>query len=85
MGVQVKTLATADLTDAGLKNLDAIVIGVRAFNVRDDLAPNGARSRRLLIMQTAAAPWSSNTTGRINCAIARWPVCDLSFHAAGHR
>jgi LmbE family N-acetylglucosaminyl deacetylase len=40
MGYEVKTLAGADLTPEKLKDLDAVVIGVRAFNVRTDLAGN---------------------------------------------
>ena len=47
MGIQVKTLTTADLTDDGLKGLDAVVIGVRAFNVRTDLAPDGPALKAL--------------------------------------
>jgi LmbE family N-acetylglucosaminyl deacetylase len=38
MGYTVKTLTGADLTAEQLHGLDAVVIGVRAFNVRDDLA-----------------------------------------------
>ena len=38
MGYEVKPLTGADLTAQGLRGLDAVVIGVRAFNVRDDLA-----------------------------------------------
>jgi len=38
MGYEVKMLTGADLTADGLRGLDAVVIGVRAFNVRDDLA-----------------------------------------------
>ena len=38
MGYDVKPLTGADLTAEGLRGLDAVVIGVRAFNVRDDLA-----------------------------------------------
>jgi hypothetical protein len=38
MGYEVKMLTGADLTPDGLRGLDAVVIGVRAFNVRDDLA-----------------------------------------------
>jgi LmbE family N-acetylglucosaminyl deacetylase len=38
MGYEVKLLTGADLTAEGLRGLDAVVIGVRAFNVRDDLA-----------------------------------------------
>jgi LmbE family N-acetylglucosaminyl deacetylase len=38
MGCQVTMLTGADLTPERLKNFDAVVIGVRAFNVRDDLA-----------------------------------------------
>jgi LmbE family N-acetylglucosaminyl deacetylase len=40
LGYQVVTLAGADLTAANLSGLDAVVIGVRAFNVRADLAAN---------------------------------------------
>jgi LmbE family N-acetylglucosaminyl deacetylase len=40
MGYSVKTLTGNDLTKEGLHGLDAIVIGVRAFNVRDDLVPH---------------------------------------------
>jgi hypothetical protein len=40
MGVDVKELEGTDLTAEGLKGLDAVVIGVRAFNVRDDLGAN---------------------------------------------
>ncbi|HEY2881811.1 MAG TPA: hypothetical protein VGJ15_05245, partial [Pirellulales bacterium] len=38
MGYQVKQLSAADLTEDGLRGLDAVVIGIRAFNVRSDLA-----------------------------------------------
>ncbi len=38
MGYAVTTLTGADLTPEKLKDLDAIVFGVRAFNVRHDLA-----------------------------------------------
>ncbi|MBU6411238.1 MAG: LmbE family protein, partial [Verrucomicrobia bacterium] len=37
MGCKVTTLAGADLTPERLKDFDAVVIGVRAFNVRTDL------------------------------------------------
>jgi LmbE family N-acetylglucosaminyl deacetylase len=40
MGYKVTTLDGADLTPERLKQFDAIVIGVRAFNVRHDLAPH---------------------------------------------
>lgn len=39
MGYQVARLNQADLTPEGLRGFDAIVFGVRAFNVRADLAP----------------------------------------------
>ena len=38
MGYEVKQLNAADLTEEGLRGLDAVVIGIRAFNVRTDLA-----------------------------------------------
>jgi hypothetical protein len=38
MGYEVKSLTGDDLSVDGLRGLDAVVIGVRAFNVRDDLA-----------------------------------------------
>lgn len=38
MGFEVTTLSGADLTPEKLKGLDAVVIGVRAFNVRSDLS-----------------------------------------------
>jgi LmbE family N-acetylglucosaminyl deacetylase len=37
MGYTVKPLSAAALTEEGLKGLDAVVVGVRAFNVRSDL------------------------------------------------
>jgi LmbE family N-acetylglucosaminyl deacetylase len=37
MGYTVRPLATTALTEEGLRGLDAVVIGVRAFNVRKDL------------------------------------------------
>jgi LmbE family N-acetylglucosaminyl deacetylase len=39
MGYTVKRLTAADLSPEGLQGLDAVVIGVRAFNVREDLGP----------------------------------------------
>ncbi len=39
MGYAVKILEDADLTPEQLRGLDAVVIGVRAFNVRTHLAP----------------------------------------------
>ena len=39
MGYDVKILDDSDLTKDNLQNLDAVVIGVRAFNVRNNLAP----------------------------------------------
>lgn len=38
MGYQVKQLSGDDLTADGLRGLDAVVIGIRAYNVRNDLA-----------------------------------------------
>jgi LmbE family N-acetylglucosaminyl deacetylase len=38
MGYAVTRLTGADLTPDGLRGLDAVVIGVRAFNVRNDIA-----------------------------------------------
>lgn len=38
MGCKVTELKGADLTPEKLRSLDAVVIGVRAFNVRDDLS-----------------------------------------------
>jgi hypothetical protein len=38
MGYKVRQLEVNDLTEEGLRGLDALVIGVRAFNVRTDLA-----------------------------------------------
>jgi LmbE family N-acetylglucosaminyl deacetylase len=40
MGFEVTQLAGADLTPEKLRGLDAVVTGVRAFNVRTDLAPH---------------------------------------------
>jgi LmbE family N-acetylglucosaminyl deacetylase len=40
LGYAVTKLAGADLTPEKLRGLDAVVIGVRAFNVRKDLTPN---------------------------------------------
>jgi len=40
MGCTVTLLTGADLTPERLRNFDAVVIGIRAFNVRTDLAPN---------------------------------------------
>jgi hypothetical protein len=40
MGYSVTRLSGADLTAEKLGGLDAVVIGVRAFNTRADLAPN---------------------------------------------
>jgi len=40
MGYQVTPLTGADLTQEKLRRLDAVVIGIRAFNVRHDLATN---------------------------------------------
>lgn len=40
MGCAVTNLSGADLTLDRLHGLDAVVIGIRAFNVRDDLAPH---------------------------------------------
>jgi LmbE family N-acetylglucosaminyl deacetylase len=39
LGYDVTNLEAADLTAEGLKGFDAVVIGVRAFNTRTDLAP----------------------------------------------
>src|SRR5207247_3654795 len=38
MGYKVTSLTGADLTPERLRGLDAVVIGIRAFNVRTDLA-----------------------------------------------
>ncbi|MGA2556754.1 MAG: LmbE family protein, partial [Verrucomicrobiota bacterium] len=39
MGYEVTQLTGADLTPEKLHGLDAVVVGIRAFNVRPDLAP----------------------------------------------
>jgi hypothetical protein len=38
MGYAVTTLSPADLTESGLRDLDAVVLGIRAFNTQPDLA-----------------------------------------------
>jgi LmbE family N-acetylglucosaminyl deacetylase len=40
LGYTVTTLKGEDLTEDKLRDLDAVVVGVRAFNVRKDLDPN---------------------------------------------
>ena len=40
MGYKVTSLTGADLTTNRLKEFDAVVIGIRAFNVRTDLVPH---------------------------------------------
>ena len=40
MGYTVIPLSANDLTEDGLRGLDAVVVGIRAFNVRTDLAPH---------------------------------------------
>ncbi len=40
MGYKVNQLSANDLTEEGLHGLDAVVFGIRAFNVRTDLAPH---------------------------------------------
>ena len=40
MGYTVKHLTGDDLTEKGLQGLDAVVVGIRAFNTRTDLAPH---------------------------------------------
>jgi LmbE family N-acetylglucosaminyl deacetylase len=40
LGYEVTTLRGADLTPAGLAGLDAVVLGVRAYNERKDLVPH---------------------------------------------
>jgi hypothetical protein len=40
MGYTVTPITGADLTTDKLKQFDAVILGVRAFNVRKDLAPN---------------------------------------------
>ncbi|HEY3762467.1 MAG TPA: PIG-L family deacetylase [Verrucomicrobiae bacterium] len=40
MGYNVTLLTGADLTSENLKKFDAVVIGIRAFNVRTDLVPH---------------------------------------------
>ena len=47
MGYAVTQLKTADLTLEKLRNFDSVVIGVRAFNTRDDLAPGSATLKSL--------------------------------------
>jgi LmbE family N-acetylglucosaminyl deacetylase len=42
MGYKVKRLTGDDLTETGLQGLDAVVVGIRAFNTRTDLAPHMA-------------------------------------------
>src|SRR5262249_732785 len=45
MGYAVKQLTANDLSAEGLQGLDAVVIGVRAFNGREDLAAKSWRGR----------------------------------------
>jgi LmbE family N-acetylglucosaminyl deacetylase len=40
IGYTVKRLTGDDLTEQGLQGLDAVVVGIRAFNTRSDLAPH---------------------------------------------
>ena len=74
MGYTVKPLAAADLTEEGLRGLDAVVIGVRAFNVRNDLASHLAsvvrlcRSRRQRDRAIQSARWAEGENDAIQFA-----------------
>ena len=59
MGYEVTSLTGADLTPERLHGLDAVVIGIRAFNVRTDLAE---RSPRCSPTSRRAARSSRSTT-----------------------
>ena len=62
MGYKVTILTGADLTAEQLEKFDAVVIGVRAFNVRTDLVSQFAGAVRL--RRRPAAMSLSNTTDR---------------------
>lgn len=95
MGLAVTTLSNGDLTPQGLKPFDAVVLGVRAFNTRPDIA---ARLPALFAYAKAGGTVvvQYNTTGELKSAtlapfplrLARGRVTDenapVSFLAPDH-
>ena len=69
MGYAVKPLTGADLASDELRGLDAVVIGIRAFNVRTDLARDCRTSSPL---SKTAAMSSCSTTSRMAFSPRRW-------------
>ena len=76
MGYAVTRLTGADLTPDGLRGLDAVVIGVRAFNVR---TTSRRAFRRSSPMPRQAAPSWCNTTGPMARRRARSPRTKLQI------
>jgi LmbE family N-acetylglucosaminyl deacetylase len=75
MGYEVKTLAKADITDAGLKDFDAIVVGIRAHNIyeylsdKSDILNNYVKNGGNLIAQYI----KSNTVGNKPLKLGPYP------------
>ena len=72
MGYEVTRLTGADLTSETLKDLDCVVIGVRAYNVRDDLAAH--IWMRFSPMSRGEGRSSPSTTGRTGSETTGSPV-----------
>ena len=79
MGYEVTRLTGADLTPERLAGLDAVVIGVRAFNVRDDLAARlpalfayvESGGQRRGAIQPARPPANESGSRRTRCGSLR--------------
>lgn len=75
MGYEVKILSEADITDAGLKGLDAVVIGIRAHNIyeyltdKNDILNNYVKNGGNLIAQYIKA----NTVGNRRLKLGPYP------------
>ena len=83
MGYEVKTLSTADLTPAGLHGLDAVVVGVRAFNVRTDLAAN-LPALWAYVNDGGTVVEQYNTPKGLQCSLGPWNI-SLSSDLPAHR
>lgn len=80
MGYRVSILAPGEITEARLREFDAVVLGIRAYNTVNDLK---FRQAALMEYVRNGAPWWCSIWSTNAWWSTRWPHTHLRCHGSG--